>query len=506
MLFNSLEYAIFLVVVFLMFWGLFRVGWLRIGFLIVASYVFYAASNPWFLILLGASTVNDYFLGLGMHRAGLAGDERRKKRLLILSLALNLGLLATFKYANFFFESFIGIAGFLGSELTFSQACQPGDANCVQAFDIMLPAGISFYTFQTMSYTIDLYRGRCAPERNFWRFALFVGFFPQLVAGPIVRAVDFLPQIQAPRLLTRGQVSRAFFLIGIGLFKKAVADYIGINAVDPFFTEGPFGGGTGEVQPGSLAMLIALYAYTLQIYLDFSAYSDLAIGSALLFGYRLPDNFDRPYKATSIQDFWRRWHMTLGSWLRDYLYYPLGGSRGTTWATYRNLFLTFVLIGLWHGAAWTFVVYGCLHASAMCIHRFVRVRAAAGPKTSYGVTGLVWRVFLTLNFVVFARIFFRAKDFEQVGMVAERLGELSFASDFAIYTHPGGGGAGYDLVVLSVVVGAYAVHWTPRRWTVALRDGYERLPFFLKGAILCAVALVCMNLVDGKVPFKYFQF
>ena len=494
MLFNSLEYAIFLVAVFLIYWGLFRLGAMRIVFLIAASYVFYAASNPWFLTLLVASTITDYFVGLGMHQAHEAGAVRRKKLLLIVSMAVNLGLLGTFKYANFFYASFVDVGNSLGADMTFNK------------LDIFLPAGISFYTFQTMSYTIDLYRGRCAPERNFGRFALFVGFFPQLVVGPIVRAVDFLPQTGRQPYVTRDQVSRAFWLIGIGLFKKAMADYVGINAVDPFFYEDKFGGGTGEVEPGTLSMLVALYAYTMQIYLDFSAYSDLAIGSALLFGYRLPDNFDRPYKAISIQDFWRRWHMTLGSWLRDYLYYPLGGSRGSQWATYRNLFITFVLIGLWHGAAWTFVVYGCLHATAMCVHRFVRVNVAKRQKPVYGLWGAVWRIFVTLNFVVFARIFFRSKDFDQAGDVFSRLGEFSFAGDFALYTHPEGGGRGYDLTVLSVLIVCYIVHWTPRRWVRGLGAAYERLPFVVKGALLCMVALVCMNLVEGKVPFKYFQF
>ena len=494
MLFNSLEYAIFLVAVFIIYWGLFRLGALRIVFLIAASYLFYAASNPWFLTLLVASTVTDYYVGIGMSRAHAANAQRRKKLLLIVSLAVNLGLLGTFKYANFFYASFVDIGNSFGADMSFNK------------LDIFLPAGISFYTFQTMSYTVDLYRGRCAPELNFARFALFVGFFPQLVAGPIVRAVDFLPQTLEAPYVTRDQVSRAFFLIAAGLFKKAFADYIGINAVDPFFFEGKFGGGVGEVEPGTLSTIIALYAYTMQIYLDFSAYSDLAIGSALLFGYRLPDNFDRPYKAVSIQDFWRRWHMTLGSWLRDYLYYPLGGSKGSHWATYRNLFVTFVLIGLWHGAAWTFVVYGCLHALAMCLHRFVRVNVAKRVKPVYGAWGYVWRVFLTLNFVVFARVFFRSKDFEQAGDIFSRLGELSFASDFALYTHPDGGGGGYDLTVLAVLIAAYVIHWTPRSWMHRLGATYERLPFAVKGALLCLVALLCMNLVEGKVPFKYFQF
>ena len=282
------------------------------------------------MTLIFASTITDYVAGLQMKRADETGAEGRRKAWLTVSLVLNLGLLGVFKYANFFYSSAVDVANVFGAELIFERLA------------IMLPAGISFYTFQTMSYSIDVYRRRMEPEENFLRFALFVGYFPQLIAGPIVRAVDFVPQLSRRPVLTRAQVSRALYLIGIGLVKKVLfADTLGINLVDPVFNS--------PEQYTSLEALIALYAYTMQVYLDFSAYSDIAIGSALLFGFQLPDNFDRPYMAVSIQDFWRRWHKTLGSWLRDYLYYPLGGSRDGAWRTYYNLFVTFVLIGLWHG-------------------------------------------------------------------------------------------------------------------------------------------------------------
>ncbi|PIE64481.1 MAG: membrane-bound O-acyltransferase family protein, partial [Deltaproteobacteria bacterium] len=294
MAFHSLEYGIFLIVVFLVFWGLARFGMARIVFLLIASWVFYAASNPLFLGLIWASTVTDYVAG----KAIADTKEPRKKRLwLILSLAVNLGLLGVFKYTNFFLESGVGVANLFGADLAFTR------------LDIVLPAGISFYTFQTMSYSIDVYRGRCEPERSLLRFALFVGYFPQLVAGPIVRAVDFLPQLRLRPHFSRQQASRAMWLIGIGLFKKvAIADFLAHNIADRVFQ-------TPELF-SSADVLLGLYAYTMQIYMDFSAYSDIAIGSALLFGFRLPDNFDRPYLATSVQDFWRRWHKTLGSWLR----------------------------------------------------------------------------------------------------------------------------------------------------------------------------------------------
>jgi alginate O-acetyltransferase complex protein AlgI len=498
MLFNSLEYAIFLVIVFLIYWSIYRLGAFRIVFLLIASYVFYAASNPWFITLLLTSTVTDYFLGRAMQNAHEAQNRRLKKLCLAASLTVNLGLLGTFKYAGFFAESVVSAANLFGLNI------EPVSLN------IMLPAGISFYTFQTMSYTIDLYRGKCQVERRFLRFAFFVGFFPQLVAGPIVRAVDFLPQIGKKPQLTTAQASRAFWLMGIGLFKKAMADFVAINAVIPFFlAEYPVPG----IDPGPLAMAFALFAFTVQIYLDFSAYTDIAMGSALLLGFRLPDNFDRPYKATSIQDFWRRWHMTLGSWLRDYLYYPLGGSRGAQWRTYFNLFVTFVLIGLWHGANMVFVIYGALHALAMCIHRFVRVNLHQRQAPTLDAWGRVWRVALTLNFIVFARAFFRCgtiyKDegfdtsFDQLAMVWDRLTSFErMTTDWTIFSTSAG--RGYEPWVAGLVLACFMVHWTPRAWIRQLGGSYERLPFTLKGAVLAAVLLCCMQI--KALPFSYFQF
>ena len=484
MLFNSLEYAIFLVVVFLLYWALARRDMLRIVFMTVASYVFYAASNPWFLLLLLASTLTDYTAGLQMVSAEAQGRQRKKKAWLIVSLVVNLGLLGVFKYANFFYESAVSVTNAVaGTDYVF------------QRLQIMLPAGISFYTFQTMSYSIDLYRGRCAPERSFLRFAFFVGYFPQLVAGPIVRAVDFLPQIGRRPFLSRGLVSRALWLIGIGLFKKAIADYLGLNMVDRVFDRvGAF---------GPLDTMLGLYGYTMQVYLDFSAYSDIAIGSALLFGFHLPDNFDRPYMATSIQDFWRRWHKTLGSWLRDYLYYPLGGSRNGAWATYRNLFVTFILIGLWHGASWTFVVYGSLHATAMSIHRFVRVNIARRKKPKLTAWGWVWRVALTLHFVVLARVLFRSQSFEQAGSMYGLLLHGSWLTDVQRYVD---GTGAHSTTLLFVLAGAFLVHWTPRRWVRALGDTFERAPALVQGVWLGVAILLISHIASDAAPFIYFQF
>ncbi|MBL8786191.1 MAG: MBOAT family protein, partial [Deltaproteobacteria bacterium] len=406
MAFNSLEYAIFLVVVFLAFWAMSRFGAARLVMLTVASWLFYAASNPWFLTLLVASTVIDYFIAIWLDKQE---DARKRKLLLIVSLTSNLGLLAFFKYTNFFLEAGVATANLFGADLTFTR------------LDILLPAGISFYTFQTLSYTIDVYRRQLPVERDFLRFAFFVAYFPQLVAGPIVRAADFLPQLHKPSYLSRQQVSRALWLIGVGIIKKVcIADILGVNIVEKAWVD--------PTLVSSWDVIIALYAYTMQIYMDFSAYSDIAIGSALLFGYHLPDNFDRPYAAVSIQDFWRRWHKTLGSWLRDYLYYPLGGAKGSDARVYFNLFVTFVLIGFWHGANINFLLYGVGHALAMITNRWWRKRRekAGGPrKAELDAWGLIWRVFLTLHFVVLMRILFRSADPQfSSGEALEKAGQI----------------------------------------------------------------------------------
>ena len=475
MLFNSLEYGIFLILVFLAYWALARTGWLRVAFLLIASWVFYAASNPFFLFLIIGSTVTDFFAGLRMERAEQRGDPRGRKRWLVLSLCVNLGLLAVFKYANFFYESVVSAANVIGADMVFER------------LDILLPAGISFYTFQTMSYSIDVYRGRLRAEHDFLRFAFFVGFFPQLIAGPIVRAVDFMHQIGRRPFLSKQQASRAFWLIGIGLAKKVcIADFLAVNLVDRVFAD--------PASFSSVEVMIGLYAYTMQVYMDFSAYTDIAIGSALLLGFHLPDNFDRPYQAIHIADFWRRWHMTLGSWLRDYLYFPLGGSKKGDARTYLNLYITFLLIGLWHGAKWTFVVYGLLHATAMCLNRFVRVTVAKRKRPTLNAWGYVWRIALTLHFVVLARILFRAQDFAEAGRIIAAIFDGSTYVTFAPE-------------VLLLLGACYLHHWTPRKWVDDLSVAWLRLPALAQGALLAVGILGIMQVAHSDVKaFIYFQF
>jgi len=348
--------------------------------------------------------------------------------------------------------------------------------------------GISFYTFQSMSYSIDLYRGKIPLERSFVRFFLFVGFFPQLVAGPIVRAADFLPQLGRAPFISRDQAGRALWLIALGLFKKvAVADYLAVNLVDRVFD--------APNQYSSAEALTALFGYTMQVFLDFSAYSEIAIGSALLLGFHLPDNFNRPYQALSVTDFWRRWHMTLGSWLRDYLYYPLGGSRGTDLQTYRNLVITFLLIGMWHGADWTFAIYGLLHALAMCVNRYFRVNIAGRRAAPPTLPGRAWRIGLTLSFVVLARVFFRCQTFGQAWEVFAAL--LQGSGGFSLMTP----------TLWLLLLGSYLAHWTPPRWTARAAEQFERSPALVQGPAFAGLVLFVMRRAASEaVPFVYFRF
>jgi len=384
----------------------------------------------------------------------MAASSRALVRNLALSVSLagNLGMLGYFKYASFLLEVTSEVAHLWGVPIR------------VPSLHLALPIGISFYTFQSMSYTIDVWRGRIQAERSLLRFAVYVAFFPQLVAGPIVRPAEFLPQLRAPARVDIDDVNFAIYRIGKGLFKKVVlGDLIAANFTDLVFAT--------PTRYSSLENVIALYAFTLQIYADFSGYSDMAIGVARLLGFRLPENFDRPYQSRDVGEFWRRWHMTLSNWLRDYVFYPLGGSRGSHARTYFNLWLTMFLVGIWHGASWNFVIYGNLHAMALLYSRFNRFQAPRGEKiyavmmvaaslllsaSAVGLglgldlpldvalllgmltfvvavlNGLLppasegrgWsfvHVLLTFQFTVLSRIFFRADSLEQAGQVAGQI-------------------------------------------------------------------------------------
>jgi len=348
MLFTSPVFLLFFAAVFLVC----RLGppWpLRKAFLLTASLAFYAAWNPPFVLLLAGSVLLDYALGRVMERTEA---PRARKALLIASLCGNLGVLAGFKYANFLSENFIALANAAGWQVS------------LMPWNIVLPVGISFYTFQTLSYTIDLYRRKIPVERNLLDFALFVTFFPQLVAGPIVRASEFLPQLKQPRQATSQAIAWGGALFVLGLFKKAfLADTLFAPVVNTGFSL--------FSAPSTLDAWVSVWAFAGQVYCDFSGYSDMAIGLGLALGFALPDNFHGPFGAIGFTDHWRRWHMSLSSWLRDYLYIPLGGNRKGPVRTYVNLLLTMLLGGLWHGASWTYVAWGGLNGFYLAMERVI---------------------------------------------------------------------------------------------------------------------------------------
>ena len=402
MLFNSWQFLVFAALVFPLYYALPHRWQNRM--LLAASYVFYGAWDYRFLALIALSTAVDYVAARGI---ASAADQRRRRVWLVLSLVTNLGLLGFFKYFNFFVASATDALAALGLD--------PGSLR----LDIVLSVGISFYTFQTLSYTIDVYRGKLEPIRSLRDFALFVAYFPQLVAGPIERATRLLPQIVERRRLSIDMLHKGVWLITWGLFKKAViANNLAI-VVDRTFASGT--GATGA------EYLIAIYAFAFQIYCDFSGYSDIARGLAALMGIDLMVNFNHPYAATSPRDFWRRWHISLSTWLRDYLYIPLGGSRGTSARTYTALLLTMLLGGVWHGANWTFVVWGLYHGALLAAHRWISLDAGWRlPDTR--ATRIASRV-VVFHLVCLGWLFFRAESMTQVfGMMWQLVANPAFTS------------------------------------------------------------------------------
>ncbi|MEM9074930.1 MAG: MBOAT family O-acyltransferase [Myxococcota bacterium] len=495
MLFHSLDYILFLVLAVGAFWGLARFHLARVVVLLLASCAFYMAWRPEYIVLILGSTVLDFVAGGRIHHAE---TPTAKKLWLGLSLVGNLGLLFTFKYYNFFaFELNEGLESW-------------GVDGALPVLEAALPVGISFYTFQTLSYTIDIYRGRLEPTRSFFHFAAFVTYFPQLVAGPIVRATELLPQLEAKPRLLEGRVSKGLFLIVTGLIKKlAIADFLALNLVDRVFDD-PHLFSAAEV-------ILALYAFTMQLYCDFSGYTDVARGSAMLMGLELPENFDRPYQASNPADFWRRWHMTLSRWLRDYLYFPLGGSRVGPVRAYFNLGLTMFLVGIWHGWWRNFEVffwYALLQTVAMVGHRFLfrlrkRKRGTKDPLPAH-----LLKVFLCLQFVVFSRILFRAESMENASAIGERIS----AGAQTLGRWVLGSGSTDELasavstlqisVSLWLVLGfTYLAHYTPRKLFNSFETFFVRLPAPAQGLMIAfAAALLSLVAAAEAVPYIYFQF
>ena len=468
MVFNSVQFALFLPVVLAAYWSL--RGRAQLGLLLAASYFFYGYWDWRFLSLLLISTVVDYAVS---HRIDATDDERRRKRLLWCSLVTNLGILGVFKYFNFFVDSATEMLDRVGL------ATDP------VVLRIVLPVGISFYTFQTLSYTIDVYRGRIAPARDLLTFAVYVSYFPQLVAGPIERATRLLPQLQSDRRAPGGeQIASGVSLIALGLFKKVViGDLLAVFVDDGFGRASTF---------GAIPMLIAVYAFAFQIYADFSGYSDIARGVSRLFGIELVRNFEQPYLSRSITEFWRRWHISLSDWLRDYLYIPLGGNREGVGRTYRNLALTMLLGGLWHGASWAFVVWGGLHGLFLVVERLTGT--GGDPDRSLSWRQLP-RIVLTFHLVCLAWVFFRAESFGQAFDVLTGIVTL----------RPGSAELNPLLLLLLLAPVAIAIDLMQRRMgrhDIAARSGAA-----LQGALV-GVVLIFVVMASGgnQVPFIYFQF
>ncbi|MFT5618753.1 MAG: alginate O-acetyltransferase complex protein AlgI [Arenicella sp.] len=458
--------------------------------LLAFSIYFYYLSSGYYFLLLIFSTIVDYFIGGAIFNSS---DQKKRKWLVGLSVFVNLSVLAYFKYAYFFtdllnttFLTDLRTTNYLALGLN---SLFGTDADILK---IALPVGISFYTFQTISYSVDIYRGDVKPVKNILDFAFFVSFFPQLVAGPIVRASDFVPQIYKPFKLKEQEYSRAIYLILAGLFKKIViSDYISLNFVDRVFAE-----------PSSYSgfeNLIATYGYAIQIYCDFSGYTDIAIGVSLLLGFRLPLNFNSPYKANSITDFWRRWHISLSTWLRDYLYISMGGNRKGRVKTYIFLFITMFLGGLWHGANIRFIIWGALHGVALAIHKLWMELIGSKGKKAHPIYNFLMGV-LTFHFVCFCWIFFRANDMEKVQQV---LYQMAFAFHPELILEML---TGYAKIFAVILLG-FLLHWLPYNWKTDLQNHFRHAPDFAKAMVIVLLALLLFQLKTSESqPFIYFQF
>ncbi|CAA9243841.1 MAG: Probable poly(beta-D-mannuronate) O-acetylase [uncultured Acidimicrobiales bacterium] len=471
MTFNSLQYAAFLPCVFLLYWAL---GHRQQNILLLGgSYLFYGTWDWRFLGLLLFSSVVDFVIGRQM---GRAGTDRHRRSLLLTSLVVNLGVLGFFKYFNFFVDSATELLGAVGL------------APATPVVEVLLPVGISFYTFQSLSYTIDVYRRRLEPTESLLDFCAFVAFFPQLVAGPIERATHLLPEIQRTRRRPRWyQVRSGCVLILLGLFKKVVIADALAPVVNEAFAQGEAGSGHW------LALLVGAYAFALQIYGDFSGYSDIARGSSRLFGIELMRNFEQPYLSRSITEFWRRWHISLSSWLRDYLYVPLGGNRRGPRRTSINLALTMLLGGLWHGAAWTFVAWGALHGLYLMVDRWTgRERPDVDRPVGAGdLASILW----TFHLVCLAWVFFRAGSIG--GAFSYVLRILTFGSGSVVL--------GSVLLVGLAALAVIAVDLGQR--TSGHHDVVLRWPELRRGLVYgVAVAGIVLFSGGSPVPFIYFQF
>ena len=467
--FTSPLFALFFFPTLTAFWLTKNWRILQIHFLLAASYLFYSWTHPIYLFIIIASSLIDYLAGNAIYAST---DKLRRKVFLLISVSANLGLLCFFKYANFFIANINSLSG---------------DVTALPAINVILPVGISFYTFQSMSYTIDIYRNALVPAR-FLDFFFYVASFPQLVAGPIVRAGQFLPQLRRP-LYENVNLNGTFYIF-FGLFKKLfVANILATEIVDPIFAN--------PANFSTLDLYFGIVCYAFQIFFDFSAYSDIAIGLGRLIGFDLPVNFLSPYLASNPREFWKRWHISLSTWIRDYVYYPLGGSRHGTLKTYRNLALTMTLFGLWHGASWNFIIWGMLHGIYLILWRLGHpfLNAISLQRSPGWVRKVFWRVFF-FHMVCFAWIFFRAQGW---GGVTEFF--TSFTSNIWIPSK-----IAYQMPFIFLLIISFLIHDFVEPCIEFIASSWTRLPLILQALAFYAI-FVAQGYLNFKVaPFIYFQF
>lgn len=482
MFFNSIDFGIFLPIVFILYWFVLNRN-LRLQnlLLVIASYIFYGWWDWRFLSLILFSTIIDFTVG---RKLKVEDNQIKRNVLLWISIVVNLGFLGFFKYYNFFIDNFIVAFSFFGTEI------RPNSLN------IILPVGISFYTFQTLSYTIDVYKQKLEPTKDFIAFSAFVSFFPQLVAGPIERATSLLPQFYAKRIFDYPKAVDGLRQILWGLFKKIViADNCAEYANLIFNNSADYSGST---------LVLGAVFFTFQIYGDFSGYSDIAIGTSRLFGFNLMQNFNFPYFSRNIAEFWRRWHISLSTWFRDYLYIPIGGSRGGTWMKIRNTFIIFIVSGFWHGANWTFIIWGALNAIYFLPLLLTNTNRKSVDLVTQGKntpsTKEFFSILLTFSLTVFAWIFFRAES------VSHALGYISGILSPTLFTIPEFEGRGKALLTLTIVGVFVLIEWIGREEQYAIAHFGLKWKRPLKYAFYYAIIIAILFLGGKEQQFIYFQF
>ena len=508
----------------------------RAGYLFVASLFFYYKSSGFFFFILLFSTLVDFFIGKGIYNSK---NQTVKKILVAVSVVVNLTVLAYFKYSYFFVDSVNLLFGTHLDVVNYLAVwANQSVGTHFSVNQILLPVGISFFTFQTISYSVDVYRGETKPVNNLIDFGFYVSFFPQLVAGPIVRASGFVKQIYEDYHVSKAEFGWAIFIILKGLIKKIfIGDYIAVNFVDRVFSD--------PITYSGFENLMALFGYSLQVYVDFSGYTDIAIGVALLMGFRLPQNFNSPYKAKNVGDFWKRWHMSLSSWLKDYLYIPIGGNRGGSVFSYIslgiilaiivllagefilvpiftglvilfavlvrispkikrsidtniNLMLTMLLGGLWHGASWQFIIWGGLNGIGLVVYKFWR--KISPWETKNNRIANIWKIAITFSFITFTRIFFRSESMEVVNGMMHQI-----ATDFKISLIPEILIA-YKWVFLVMLFG-FVIHWLSYDLKEKITNWFIETPIWLKAVIAAVVVILVYQSISSEMqPFIYFQF